>query len=334
MAQERRGFLAGPLGLGQVNLELTQALLTVLNALLDAGDAATDRVKPTLHRIKLLGQFVMAIAQPLDAGIGAALLGNQGLEGDFLLGDHRFTLADLLIQALPAQGRQLRLELAFLGFVLLVLLGRLSLALQPFELAFQLFAQVGQARQILMGAADAVFGLATALFVFGDAGGFFNKVTQVFGTRLDQLGDHPLLDDRVTARPQAGAEENIGNVAPPALHAIKKVGVLAVAGDPAANRNFRVTGVFAEQGAVAVVEHQLDRGLADRLAAGGAIEDYGGHRPAAHVLRRAFAHHPAHGIYDIEFTTAIRPNHRRHIARKVDRSGVDEGLEPRQFDAL
>jgi len=44
-----------------------------------------------------------------------------------------------------------------------------------------------------MGAADTVFGLATALLVLGDAGSFFDKVTQVFGLGFDQLGDHALL---------------------------------------------------------------------------------------------------------------------------------------------
>ena len=42
---------------------------------------------------------MMAVTQALDAGIGAALLGNQRFEGDFLLGDHRFALTNLLVQA-------------------------------------------------------------------------------------------------------------------------------------------------------------------------------------------------------------------------------------------
>ncbi len=47
---------------------------------------------------------MMPVAQPLDAGIGAALIGHQCLETDFLIADHRLALTYLLIQCLPAQG--------------------------------------------------------------------------------------------------------------------------------------------------------------------------------------------------------------------------------------
>ncbi|MNJ69184.1 hypothetical protein D3C77_655060 [compost metagenome] len=104
----------------------------MLDALLDAGDIATHRIKTPLHLTEAFGQLMMAITQALDIGIGIALLCHQRLERHFLITDHHFTLSDLLIQRLPAQGGQLRLELALLGFVLFVLLGGLSLAMQAF----------------------------------------------------------------------------------------------------------------------------------------------------------------------------------------------------------
>src|SRR5690606_33572669 len=201
--------------------------------------------------------LVVAVAQALDAGVGAALLSHQGLEGHFLVADHLLAGADLFVQRLPLEGRQLGLELALLGLVLLVLLGRLGLAVQAFELALQLLAQVGQARQVLLGAADAALGLAAALLVLGDAGGFLDEITQILGLGLDQLADHALLDDRVAARAQAGAEEDVGDVAAAALGAVEEVGVLPVAGHPAADGNLGEGGVFAHQRAVGVVEDQL-----------------------------------------------------------------------------
>ncbi len=185
-----------------------------------------------------------------------------------------------------------------------------------------------------MGAAYAVFGLAAAFLVLGDAGRFLDKVTQVLGLGFDQLGDHALFDDRIAARAQAGAEEDIGNVATAALGAVEEVAVLAVARDFAADGDFRVGRVFADQGAVGVVEHQLDAGLAHWLAAGGAVEDDVGHRLAAQVLGRALAHHPADGVDDVRLAATIGPDHRRHITGEVHRGRVDEGFEPRQFDAL
>ncbi|MNO83023.1 hypothetical protein D3C76_743130 [compost metagenome] len=196
--------------------------------------------------------------------------------------------------------------------------------MQTLKLALQLFAQIGQALEVLKGATDAVFGFAAALLVLGNAGGFFDEVAQVFGPGLDQLGDHALFDDRVAARAQARAEENIGNVPAPTFGAVEEIRVLAVAGDFAANGNLRIGGILADQGAVGVVEHQLDTRLADRLAAGRAIEDDIGHRFAAQVLGRAFAHHPAHRIDDVGLAAAIGPDHRRHVAGEVDRGRVDE----------
>ncbi|MNX42484.1 hypothetical protein D3C86_729080 [compost metagenome] len=185
-----------------------------------------------------------------------------------------------------------------------------------------------------MGAADAVFGLAAALFIFRDAGRFFDEVAQVFRLGFDQLGDHPLLDDRVTARAQTGAEEDIGDVATPAFGAVEVIRGLAVAGDFTANRNLGVGGVLAQQRAVGVVENQFDTGLTHRFAAGRAVEDDVGHRLATEVLRRTLAHHPAYGVDDVRLAATIGPDHRRHVTGEVHRGRVDEGFESRQFDAL
>ena len=110
--------------------------------------------------------------------------------------------------------------------------------MQAFELAFQLFAQVGQARQVLVSAADAILGFAPALLVLGDAGRLFDEVAQILRLGLDQLGDHALLDDRIAARPEPGAEEDVGDVAAPTLHPVEKVGVLRITGDATADGDF------------------------------------------------------------------------------------------------
>ncbi|MNI13042.1 hypothetical protein D3C73_662520 [compost metagenome] len=334
VAQVRFGFQARALGLFQVILQLAQTLLTVLDALLDPGNVAADRVEAPLHQVEAFRQVVVPVTQALDACVGIALFGHQGFERNFLVADDRFTLADLIVQRLPAQGRQLGLELTLLALEFLILLGGLGLAVQAFELTLKLFAQVGQALKVLVGAADAVFGLAPTLLVLGDARRFFDEVAQVFGLGLDQLGDHPLLDDRVAARAKAGAEEDVGDVAAPAFGAVEVIGGLAVAGHFAANGDFRISGVLPEQGAVGVVEHQFDARLAHRLAAGGAVEDDVGHRLATEVLRRTLTHYPANGVDDVRFAAAIGPDHRRHVTGEVHRGRVDEGFEPRQLDAL
>ena len=276
----------------------------------------------------------MPVTQAFDAGIGIALLSDQRFKADFLIANDRFALPHLLVQGLPAQRGQLRLELTLFGFVFLVLLGGLGLTVQTFKLATQLFTQVGQAREVFVGATNAVFGLATPLLVLGDAGRFFDKVAQVFGLGLDQLGDHALLDDRVAARPQAGAEENIGDVTTTALGAVEVVSGLAVAGHLAADGNLGVGRIFAQQRAVGVIKHQFNAGLTHGFTAGGAVEDDVGHRLAAQVFSRAFAHYPAYGVDNVRLAATVGANHRRHIARKVNRCRVNEGFEARQFNAL
>ena len=50
-------------------------------------------------------------------------------------------------------------------------------------------------------------GFAAALLVLGDARGLLEEHAQLLGLRLDDARDHALLDDRVAARAEAGAEE-------------------------------------------------------------------------------------------------------------------------------
>src|SRR5690606_42113873 len=120
------------------------------------------------------------------------------------------------------------------------------------QLAAQLIAQVGQAFQVLLGAAHAVFGLAAALLVFGDTGGFFDKYAQLVLLGFDQFRDHALLDDRVAARAKTGAEEDVGDIATAAFLAVQKIIGLAIAGDFAFDRYLSKRCIFPAQAADAV----------------------------------------------------------------------------------
>ena len=185
-----------------------------------------------------------------------------------------------------------------------------------------------------MGSANTIFSFAAALLVLGDTGRLFDEVAQVFRLGLDQLGDHALLDDRVAAWPQPGAQEDIGDVAPTTFHAIEEVGVLGVAGHPAADRDLRKRRVFAEQRAVRIIEDQLDAGLRHWLACVRAIEDDVCHRLATQVFSRTLAHDPAYGIDDIGLATTVRADHCRHVAGETYRGGIDEGFETGELDAF
>ena len=304
----------------------------VFEALLEPGDRRAGLVEARLMGLELFGQAVVFLARLFEPTLALALAEDLALDLGLQLAHAMFLLALPGAQRTAAQQRQLALEAMFLLLEGLVASRCLGLALQAFELPVELLANVVEALEVLLGAAHAVFGLAAPLLVLGDAGGLLQRRAQLLGTRLDQPRDHALADDRVGARPQPGAHEQIGDVAAPALLAVEEVARLAVAGDHALDADLGVLGIGPAHAAVAIVEQQFDRGLAHRLAPGGTVEDHVGHRLAAQRLRRGFAHHPAHRVDDVGLAAAVGSNDRRHAAVERHAHGVDERLEAGQLD--
>src|SRR5690606_11932640 len=211
---------------------------------------------------------------------------NDGFQRHFQAAHLLLALSGQLIQPLPAQRLQLGFEVALFGLPGSIPFRCLSLAVQVAQLALQLFAQVSQSFKILMGAADAVLGLAAPLLVLGDARRFLDEQPQLIGLGLDELGDHALLDDRITARTQAGAEKDIGDIPASAFSPIEKILILCFTGHLAANGYLVVTRVLPLQGTCAVIENKLYGGLTYWLSAVRAGEDDIRHRLATQVLGR------------------------------------------------
>ena len=113
---------------------------------------------------------------------------------------------------------------------LVAVFGReLRLRFQLGELRGKLAADVFDAGQVLARVGEPGLGLAAALLVLGHAGGFLEEHTQLVGLGLDHARNHPLLDDRVGARPEAGAEEQIVDVAAADRNVVDVVDGVAVA---------------------------------------------------------------------------------------------------------
>src|SRR5690606_20307125 len=302
------------LGLLDVLAQFPGALANVLNGLFGTRHFGADGVELALGGVEAVALVGVAGAEFFQGVVAAAALGDQGLDVQLLAGDQGLAALQLGVELAPAQGLELGLGLALLLLEFGVLFGGLGLALEALELAPQLVADVGEALEVLLGAAHAVLGVAAAPLVLGNAGGLLDEHPQVLRAGLDQVGDHALLDDGVAAGPKAGAEEDVGDVPAPALVAVEVVAGLAVSGDLAADGDLGVAGVLAAEGAVAVVEDELDGGLAHRFAAAGAVEDDVGHRFAPQVLGGAFAHHPAHGVDDVGFAAPVGAHNRAQIA--------------------
>ena len=325
LGQRALGFLARPRqALGQ--------FLLVCDLLLDPGQRAAHLVHRRLGGVQRLAGLVTAHPAGLDPALGVALLGHQLLQPGLLARQVLAHLRQALVQLAVFERLPLRVAGLPLGLDGGVLLGLARLPGQVVELLADLLAQVVEPVQVLAGVADPGLGLLAPLLVLGDAGGLLQVHAQVLGPGVDDLADHALLDDRVAARPQAGAQEQVGDVAAPAAGAVEVVVALAVAADGALDRNLVERGVLAGDGVVGVVEDQLHRRLRHRLARRGAGEDHVGQRVAAQAAGGALAHHPAHGVDDVRLAAAVGADHAGHVGRQVQRGGIDEGLEAGQLD--
>ena len=280
-----------------------------------------------LHCVERLGSGLLFAATAAERGLGGALRGDGGLQRGFQPRAVGLQRGGGRGQRLPAQCQQPGLQLALSGAQRPVLLGGTRLPGQHLQAALEFLAHVGEAVEVLARVADAGFGLAPAFLVLRDAGGLFEEGTQFLGPGVDDARDHALLDDRVAARPEAGAEEQLGHVAPPAARAVQEVLAGAVAVDEAAHRDLGVARPGAAEAAFGVVEHQFDAGLADGLARRRTAEDHVAHRLAAQARGRRLAHHPAHGVDDVGLAAAVRAEDADEVRTQVDRDGIDEGLE-------
>ena len=215
-----------------------------------------------------------------------------------------------------------------------VLLRHHGLAFELVEVGVQLAQDVLDAGDVLARVLQPALGFAAPLLVLGHAGGLLEKQAQLLGLALDDAADGALADDGVGARAQAGAEEHVLHVA--AAHRL----VVDVVARRAVTRQHALDGDFGKgvplpaRARIRVVEHQLDAGPAGGLSLTRAVEDHVLHRLAAQLAGLGLTEHPAHRIHDVGLAAAVGPDHADQLARKLERGGVGEGLEAREFDRI
>ncbi len=292
-----------------------------------ARDRRIRGVKRALRRIHRVARLVVRGARRLEARFQIPQLGILGFQRiGYLFNFMRMALA-LGRRIAPAQEpQQVLLELQ-VGVVFPVARGHLGLRFELFELRAELEPDVADARQVVARVGEAVLGFPPALLVFRDPRSLLEKYAQLVRLGLDHPRDHALLDNGVGARAEAGAEEHVGDVAPAHVHAVDVVARLAVALQDALHRDLGVLRPLPGGAAQRVVEHQLDRGARHRRAVDRAVEDDVLHRVAAQRRGARLAEHPAHRVDHVRFAAAVRADHADQLARHMDRSWIDEGLE-------
>ena len=322
----------GPLGalLGQGDQALLHAL-AAFDHKADFGFQTTDLgaglVKQPLHLVDLVARSVVGLADRLQIGLNVAQIGHARLQRNhralriglhFGLVGQRF--GALEVPLLVLLERHIRLQS-------LVAQRHFGLFFELFQVDIELAQDIFDPRQIGAGIAQAVFGLAAALFVFGHARGFFQKQAQLFGLGFDDAADRALANDGVGAWPQAGAQKHVLHIAPAHRLVIDEVARRPVARKHPAHRNLAKLAPLAAGAVVGVVKHQLHAGAAGRFAGGGAVKNHVLHGLAAQLAGAAFAQNPAHRVHDVGLAAAIGPDHAHQLPRQQKVGWLYKGLE-------
>ena len=254
------------LGLVARPLQPVSKLALMCDLLFDAGQRAADFIACRLRIVQRIGGGLAALAAGFDLAFGFALIGDDLLQPGFFLRQAFAQRLQLRVEEAELQRLPLSILDPAFGLDGLVLLGLFGLPREMLQLLADFFAQVIEAVEILAGVTDAGFGFLAALFVFGNAGGFFQIDAQLLGLGLNDLRNHALLDDRVAARAETGAQEQVGDVAAAAFGAIEVITALTVAADQTFDRDFIERGIFAGNRVIGIVENKFNRGLRHRLA--------------------------------------------------------------------
>ena len=318
--------------LHQTRFQLAARFTPMADFRFQTGHFGVGGVHVALCRMQRIAGSKMGFAQRFCPRFGFAQGGALGFEiGTRPLHFQRQPLAFAGRLALLQQPEQL-LFLHQLFVQRLITARHLGLTLQAFDLVPEFLADVLHTQQVFARVFQSPLGFLAPLLVAGDTGGFFEEDAQIVRLGLDDARNHALADDGVGARPQPGAEEEIGDVLAPDLEVVDEVIRLALPRQHPFDRQFGILRPLAHGPAERVVEDQLDRGARHRLAVGRAVEDDIHHRLAAQLRGFRFAQYPAHRIHDVRLAAAVRPDHAHQLPGQGHGRRIDEGFETGKFE--
>ncbi len=176
-------------------------------------------------------QFHGAGLGGLDAGQSRVAVGGQ-------VADAAFGLGQALAQPPPIGQPDLRPQFLQAVGVFLVAPGLGGLGADAPQAAFDFVDDVGQPQQVLLDPLQPPQGFDLLGLEAADAGRLFEDHAAVAGRGLQQHVDFALLDDAVGFGGQAGAGQQVADVAQPAGLAIDQIFALAAAVDAAGDVHF------------------------------------------------------------------------------------------------
>ena len=108
--------------------------------------------------------------------------------------------------------------------------------------------------------------------------------------------------------------------------------VMHLAAESHVDRSIDGPGTFIETNVMGTFQ-MLEAARAFWTGQGGP-EAFRFHHISTDEVFGSLPHDPAYRVDDIGFSAAVGADDGGHIARKMNRGGVDEGLKPRQLDAI
>ena len=291
-----------------------------------------DFVQQALRHIDLIARRVMCLANGFQLGFDMTHIGHAAFE----VGTRFFYRHAHLIligrRIRPFEVPQLVQTARARVLQGLVFLCDFGLLFELFEIGVELAQNVFHPREVLVGIGQTVFGLAAALFVFADAGGFFQKQAQLFGAAFDDAADGALPDDGVGTRPQARAQKHVLHVAAAHGLVVDEIAAATLAREYALDGNFGKLAPLAARAVVGIVKHQLHTAAAGGFARGGAVENHVLHGLATQLAGFAFAQYPTHGIHDVGLAATIGADHADTLPRQREVGGFCKRFETGKFD--
>ena len=202
-----------------------------------------------------------------------------------------------------------------------MLLSLVGLTLERSQLAVDLDGDVPGPLQVRIHRIELAQRAFLALLVLENACGFLDERAAFFGTRVQNLVETALTDDRVSVAPESGVREQVLDV-----HETSRRLVDQVLGLPVAEHAAR-DGDFVElerQRPVGVVEHEVDLGNTNCLPGRGTRENDVFHRRTAELFGALLAKHPEHGVGDVRFAGTVRTHHDGDARLELHRALVGE----------
>ncbi len=296
-----------------------------------AGDRGLERGQHLAQRVALAGGLVGVEPCRGERRLGARERGRGlGLAVAPFVAD-ALGRPERIAQDVAAGAHERRLALAQQLRLFLVARGPRGLALQGRHVALDLRDDVGEAQQVALRFLELALGEALLELVLRDAGGLFDQAPAVLGLGREDLVDAALLDDRVRAHAEAGAEQLVLDVAQAHLLVVQEVFAVAVAVDAPSHAQ-RPVGVALLAVAVGGGQGQDDFRHSERAPLGGAVEDDVVHLFAAQDLGALLAEGPGDRVADVRLAAAVGSDDGRDRARKGQIDLLVEGLEARDFD--